>query len=127
MKRKGNAANPARFLRPLHFAVEKHVAYRTENGALYGLLTGKNRFLSPCDFKELRVIKRARFTTSTLAASQRSLNSIARTDRRESKKLNSCKLKLSRSADQDNHRISDCADFLGGADGVVLHLRAGML
>ncbi|HXQ03475.1 MAG TPA: hypothetical protein VN831_01805 [Bradyrhizobium sp.] len=35
MKRKGNAANPARFLRPLHFAAEKHVAYRTENGALY--------------------------------------------------------------------------------------------
>ena len=31
-----------------------------------GLLTGENRFLSPCDFKELRVIKRARFTTSTL-------------------------------------------------------------
>ncbi len=45
------------------------------------LLTGENRFLSPCDFKELRVIKRARFTTSTLAASQHSLNSIARTDR----------------------------------------------
>ena len=40
-----------------------------------------NRFLSPCDFKELRVIKRARFTTSTLAASQHSLNSITRTDR----------------------------------------------
>jgi len=51
-----------------------------------GLLPGENRFLSPCDFKELRVIKRARFTTSTLAASQRSLNSIARTDRRESRK-----------------------------------------
>src|SRR5712692_5192359 len=51
-----------------------------------GLLAGENRFLSPCDFKELRVIKRARFTTSTLAASQRSLNSIARTDRRESRK-----------------------------------------
>ncbi len=48
-----------------------------------GLLTGENRFLSPCDFKELRVIKRARFTTSTLAASQRSLNSMARTDRRD--------------------------------------------
>jgi hypothetical protein len=30
MERQGNAANPARFLRPLHFAVEKHVAYRTE-------------------------------------------------------------------------------------------------
>src|SRR5712692_9371253 len=51
-----------------------------------GLLTVENGFLSPCDFKELRVIKRARFTTSTLAASQRSLNSIARTDRRESRK-----------------------------------------
>src|SRR5216684_350279 len=51
-----------------------------------GLPIGENRFLSPCDFKELRVIKRARFTTSTLAASQRSLNSIARTDRRESRK-----------------------------------------
>src|SRR5216684_2606142 len=50
------------------------------------LLNGENRFLSPCDFKELRVIKRARFTTSTLPASQRSLNSIARTDRRESRK-----------------------------------------
>jgi len=36
----GNAANPARFLRPLHFAVEKHVAYRTENGALYGRPNG---------------------------------------------------------------------------------------
>jgi hypothetical protein len=40
MKRTGNAANPARFPRPLHFVVEKfvvekHVAYRTENGALY--------------------------------------------------------------------------------------------
>src|SRR5712691_1473695 len=34
MERQGNAANPARFLRPLHVAVEKHVAYRTENGAL---------------------------------------------------------------------------------------------
>jgi hypothetical protein len=45
------------------------------------LLTGENRFLSPCDFKELRVIKRPRFTTSTLAASQHSLISIARTDR----------------------------------------------
>jgi hypothetical protein len=45
------------------------------------LLTAENRFLSPCDFKELRVIKRARFTTSTLAASQHSLNNIARTDR----------------------------------------------
>jgi hypothetical protein len=39
MKRTGNAANPARFPRPLHFAVEKHVAYRTENGALYGRRT----------------------------------------------------------------------------------------
>jgi hypothetical protein len=42
-----------------------------------------------------------------------------------------CKLKLFRSAGQDNHRISDCGDFinriLGGADGVVLQLRAGML
>src|SRR6266852_2491476 len=39
MKRTGNAANPARFRRPLHFVVEKfvvekHVACRTENGAL---------------------------------------------------------------------------------------------
>jgi len=52
------------------------------------LLTGESRFLSPCDFKELRVIKRARFTTSTLAASQHSLNSIAREPivERESKK-----------------------------------------
>jgi hypothetical protein len=40
MERQGNAANPARFLRPLHFAVEKHVAYRTENGALYGRPNG---------------------------------------------------------------------------------------
>ena len=40
-----------------------------------------SRFLGPCDFKELRVIKRARFTTSTIAASQHSLNSIARNDR----------------------------------------------
>jgi hypothetical protein len=46
-----------------------------------GLLDGENKFLSPCDFKELRVIKRAGFTTSTLAASQRSLNGIVRTDR----------------------------------------------
>jgi hypothetical protein len=45
------------------------------------LPTGENRFPSPCDFKELRVIKRPRFTTSTLAASQHSLNGIARTDR----------------------------------------------
>src|SRR5947207_15616937 len=36
------------------------------------LLTGESRFLSSCDFKELRVIKRARFTTLTLAASQHS-------------------------------------------------------
>src|ERR1700730_16207063 len=42
------------------------------------LLTGESRFLSPCDFKELRVIKRARFTTLTLAASQHSFCSIAR-------------------------------------------------
>jgi hypothetical protein len=34
MKRQGNAANPARFPEALHFAVEKHVAYRAENGAL---------------------------------------------------------------------------------------------
>src|SRR5882757_9205632 len=39
MKRTGNAANPARFRRPLHFVVEKfvvekHVACRAENGAL---------------------------------------------------------------------------------------------
>ena len=45
------------------------------------LLTGESRFLSPSDFRELRVIKRARFTTSTLAASQHSLSSIVRTDR----------------------------------------------
>src|SRR5260370_39308698 len=50
---------------------------------------------------------------------------------RESRKnLALCKLKLFRSAGQDNRRISDCADFIirihGGADGVVLHLRAGM-
>src|SRR5947207_2790000 len=43
------------------------------------LLTGESRFLS-CDFKELRVIKRARFTTLTLAASQHSFCSIARTE-----------------------------------------------
>jgi len=40
-------------------------------------------------------------------------------------------LKLFRSAGQDHHHISDCGDFiiriLGGADGVVLRLRAGML
>jgi hypothetical protein len=40
MKRECNAASPARFLRPLHFAVEKYVAYRTENGALYDRLNG---------------------------------------------------------------------------------------
>ena len=45
------------------------------------LLNGESRFLSSCDFKELRVIKRPRFATLTLAASQYSLNSIARTDR----------------------------------------------
>src|SRR3954453_9084170 len=44
------------------------------------LLTGESRFLSSCDFKELRVIKRARFTTITLAASQHSFCSIARTE-----------------------------------------------
>ena len=44
------------------------------------LLTGESRFLSSCDFKELRVIKRARFTTLTLAASQHSFCSIARTE-----------------------------------------------
>jgi len=32
----GNAATPARFLRPL----QKHVAYRTENGAPYGRPNG---------------------------------------------------------------------------------------
>src|SRR5215216_5416584 len=48
------------------------------------LLTGESRFLSSYDFKELRVTKRARFTTLTLAASQHSFCSIARTD---SKKL----------------------------------------
>src|SRR5882672_11492141 len=45
------------------------------------LPNGESRFLSSCDFKELRVIKRPRFATLTLAASQYSLNSIARTDR----------------------------------------------
>ena len=45
------------------------------------LLNGESRCLSSCDFKELGVIKRARFTTLTLAASQHSLNSITRTDR----------------------------------------------
>src|ERR1700681_1769282 len=45
------------------------------------LLNGESRFLSSCDFKELRVIKRPRFATLALAASQYSLNSIARTDR----------------------------------------------
>ena len=39
---------------------------------------------------------------------------------RDSKNFDSFKLKLFRSAGQDNHRISDCADFiiriLGGAD-----------
>src|ERR1700682_4867572 len=44
------------------------------------LLTGESRFPSSCDFKELRVIKRSRFTTLTLAASQHSFCSIARTD-----------------------------------------------
>src|ERR1700730_4674439 len=42
------------------------------------LLDGESRFLSSCDFKGLRVIKRPRFTTLTLAASQYSLNSTAR-------------------------------------------------
>src|SRR5438067_1951175 len=36
--------------------------------------------LTGSDFKELRVIKRARFTTLTLAASQHSFCSIARTE-----------------------------------------------
>jgi hypothetical protein len=40
MKRKGNAANPAWFLRPLHFAVEKHVAHRAEDGAPHGRPNG---------------------------------------------------------------------------------------
>jgi hypothetical protein len=95
------------------------------------LLNGESRFLSSCDFKELRVIKRARFTTLTLAALQHSLNSMARTGRCGTQKyFDSFKLKLSRSAGQDNHRISDCADFLirilGGGNVVVLHLRAGV-
>src|SRR6266480_757554 len=55
------------------------------------LLTGESRFLSSCDFKELRVIKRARFTTQ--------------------KNFDAFKLKLFRFAGQDNHRISDCADL----------------
>jgi hypothetical protein len=45
------------------------------------LLNGESRFLASCDFKGLRVIKRARFTTAALAASQHSLNSMARTGR----------------------------------------------
>src|SRR3979411_2586543 len=32
------------------------------------LLNGESRFISSCDFKELRVIKRPRFATLTLAA-----------------------------------------------------------
>ena len=95
------------------------------------LLTGESRFLSSCDFKELRVIKRPRFATLTLASltiflKQHSAN---RSLRQLRKNLDSCKLKLFRSAGQDNHRISDRVDFiiriLGGADVVVLHLRAG--
>jgi hypothetical protein len=39
MKRAGNAAKPAWFLRPLHFAVENNLACRTENGALDGRRT----------------------------------------------------------------------------------------
>src|SRR5947209_18852276 len=35
------------------------------------LLYGKSRFLSACDFKRLRVVKRSRATTSTLEACQR--------------------------------------------------------
>ena len=74
------------------------------------LLTGESRFLSSCDFKELRVIKRARFTTLTLAASQHSFCSIARTEGLK-KNFDAFKLKLFRFAGQDNHRISDCADL----------------
>src|SRR2546430_6553073 len=74
------------------------------------LLTGESRFLSSCDFKELRVIKRARFTTLTLAAFttfflQHSAN------RGTQKNFDAFKLKLFRFAGQDNHRISDCADL----------------
>src|SRR5438034_1145050 len=72
------------------------------------LLAGESRFLSSCDFKELRVIKRARFTTLTLAASQHSFCSIARGTQ---KNFDAFKLKLFRFAGQDNHRISDCADL----------------
>jgi hypothetical protein len=119
-------------LNALSNRVEYYEYVHNFGGMAQVLLSGENRFLSPCNFKELHVIKRARFTTSTLAASQRSLNSMAQTDRWESRKnLDLCKLKLFRSVGQDNHRISDCGDFIirifGGADGVVLHLRTGML
>src|SRR2546422_10925024 len=41
------------------------------------LLNGEIRILSSCDFKELRMIKRARFKTLTLVSSQRTICSIA--------------------------------------------------
>ena len=74
------------------------------------------------------MIKRARFTTLTLAASQHSFCSIARTEGLK-KNFDAFKLKLFRFAGQDNHRISDCADLTSesfGANVIMLHLRVGV-
>src|SRR5207237_7961520 len=89
------------------------------------LLTGESRFLSSCDFKDLRVIKRARFYVSGLTTFflQHSAN------RGTQKNFDAFKLKLFRIAGQDNHRISDCADLTSesfGANVIMLHLRVGV-
>src|SRR2546429_8513920 len=78
------------------------------------LLTGESRFLSSCDFKELRVIIRARFTTLTLASYVSGLTTFFlqhSANRGTQKNFDAFKLKLFRFAGQDNHRISDCADL----------------
>src|SRR5437764_11410302 len=70
------------------------------------LLTGESRFLSSCDFKELRVTFYNSYVIGlTTFFLQHSAN------RGTQNNFDAFKLKLFRFDGQDNHRISDCADL----------------
>src|SRR5207253_6175432 len=89
------------------------------------LLTGESRFLSSCDFKELRVTFYNSYVSGlTTFFLQHSAN------RGTQKNFDAFKLKLFRFAGQDNHRISDCADLtsesLAVPNVIMLHLRVGV-
>src|SRR5436190_24331495 len=73
------------------------------------LLTGESRFLSSCDFKELRVKKSTFYNSYVSSLTTFFLQHSA--NRGTQKNFDAFKLKLFRFAGQDNHRISDCADL----------------